>query len=72
MGRELIEKLKMKFMIVRYYQIKIKLLGYLGKMADYVIRNKKGFEDPGAQETWREMRRLCTEEVKQLKEGKHE
>lgn len=72
MGRELIEQLKMKFMIVRYYQIKIKLLGYLGKMADYVIRNKKGFEDPGAQETWREMYRMCTEEIKQLKGGKHE
>lgn len=72
MGREIIEQLKMKFMIVRYYQIKIKLLGHLGGMVDYIIRNKKGFEDPGAQETWREMCRMCTEEAKQLKEGKHE
>lgn len=62
--REMIEMVRMEFMLLRYQTLRIKAAKYTDKMLNYYLNNKDKFSTYEAREKLHEIYETCVKEAK--------
>lgn len=62
---EMIERIKMELILLRYYKLMGKMIKYVGKMVDYVAEHQGKFSTLEAQEDLCEIWWICKKELRE-------
>lgn len=61
---EMIERIKMELILLRYQKLRTKMMKYVGKMIHYVAKHHGKFSTPEAQEDLYEIWWICKKELR--------